>query len=206
VTPLASSAEAGETPGLTLPLSDPAHFFNAPLVAPLSRSPAEALGVSGVEHLLNVLHLDKRLQQARLLTLLLPPEKAASTSAEQTTRALHRYVELRLERERRELRNTYRYGWKVTGIALLLLTVCVGLASVFTSELTEGMRPLTRTTFEYGFEIIGWVLLWHPIDVLAFVPLAIRARIVALQTLAAVTVAIHADRTAVDESRIGEPQ
>jgi hypothetical protein len=199
---LTSSKEAGDVAELKIPLSDPADLFNAPPVAPLSRSPAEVLGVSGVEHLLSMLHMDQRLQQARLLTLLLPPEKAASVSAERTTRALHRHVEMRLERERRELRNTYRYGWKVTGITLLLLAVCLGLASVFTSDLTGGMRPLVRSTFEYGFEIIGWVLLWHPIDVLAFVPLAIRARILALQTLATVTVAIQADPTAVDEDGI----
>jgi hypothetical protein len=200
------SRATGDVAELKLPLSDLADLFNAPPVAPLSRSPAEVLGVSGVEHLLNLLHMDKGLQQSHLLTLLLPPEKAASVSAEQATRALHRHVEMRLERERRELRNTYRYGWRVTGITLLLLALCLGLASVFTSELTAGLRPLVRSTFEYGFEIIGWVLLWHPIDVLAFVPLAIRARIEALQTLAAVTVVIQADRTAPNENRIEEAQ
>src|SRR5262249_31522655 len=155
---------------LMLALTDLSHLFNALRVEPLSRSPTEVLGVSGVDYLLNQLHMDKRRLQARTLTLLLPLEKISSASAEQVTRALHRVAELRLERERAELRNTYRYGWKVTGLALIMLAVCLALSHVFTSEWTEWMRPLTRTMFEYGFEIIGWVLLWHPIDVLAFVP------------------------------------
>ena len=53
------------------------------------------------------------------------------------------------------------------------------------------MRPLLRKTLEYGFEIMGWVLLWHPIDVLVFTPLDIRYRIHALQTLASVNVVIR---------------
>jgi Na+/H+-dicarboxylate symporter len=105
---------------------------------------------------------------------------------------------LRIERERRELRNTYRNGWQMTGIAVILLAVCLGLASIFTSDLTEKLRPLTRRTFEYGFEIIGWVLLWHPIHVLAFAPLPIRARISALHALASMDVVIRADQAAAD--------
>jgi len=89
-----------------------------------------------------------------------------------------------------QLRNL---GLKVAVFALVMLTICLALSSLFTSDLTEGMRPLVRTTFEYGFEIIGWVILWHPIDVLVFSPVAIRARLAALQTLATVDIVILAE-------------
>jgi hypothetical protein len=181
-----------------LALTDLSHLFNAPPVEPLSRSPVEVLGVSGVDYLLDQLQMDNHRHQARTLTLLLPTEKISPACAEQVTRALHRVAELRLERERRELRNTYRYGWKVTGVALILLAICLALAHLFTSDWTEWMRPLTRTTFEYGFEIIGWVLLWHPIDVLVFVPLTIRARIAALQALVAANVTVRVDPNSED--------
>jgi len=82
---------------------------------------------------------------------------------------------------------------KVAVFALVMLTICLALSSLFASDLTEGMRPLVRTTFEYGFEIIGWVILWHPIDVLVFSPVAIRARLAALQTLATVDIVILAE-------------
>jgi hypothetical protein len=166
---------------IALPLTDIAHLFNAPRIDPLSRSPAEVFGISGIDHLLSLLHMDKQRQRARKLALLLPPGKVPPASAAEIGRALRHVVELRIERERRELRGTYRSGWQMTAIAVILLAICLGLASIFTSDLTEGLRPLTRQTFEYGFEIIGWVLLWYPIDVLAFAPLAIRARITALQ-------------------------
>jgi hypothetical protein len=181
---------------LILVLSDPAHLFNAPPINPLSSSAAEVLGVSGVEYLLNLLHMDKVRQRARTLVLSLPPEKAVSAIAEPTMRALHHYAEARIDKERRELRNTYRYGWKVTSVAVLLLAICLALSSLFASEVTEGMRPLLRKTLEYGFEIVGWVMLWHPIEVLGFTPLSLRSRITALQTLASIDVAIRADRRA----------
>ena len=192
VSSLNDTADSGE---LALHLTEIEHVFNAPRIDPMSRSPAEVLGVSGVDYLLSRLHMDKKRQRARTLSLLLPPEKARDALAEETTRALHRFAEWRIEQQRRELRNTYRYGWKVTGVAIVILAVCLALSSVFTSELTEGMRPLLRTTFGYGLEIIGWVMLWHPIEVLGFTPLAFRSRIAALQTLVAVEVVIQADET-----------
>jgi hypothetical protein len=182
--------EPMETEELLLQLEDVSHLFNAPSLAPLSSGPTEGLGVSGVAHLLNLLHLDKKRQRLRTLSLQLPAEKAASASPEQLTEAVRRHAQWRIEHEQREMRNTYRYGWKVTGFALVMLAVCLALSSLFASDLTEWMRPLIRKTFEYGFEIIGWVLLWHPIDLLVFTPVAIRARLAALKTLASVDVVI----------------
>jgi Na+/H+-dicarboxylate symporter len=64
---------------------------------------------------------------------------------------------------------------------IIMLAICLGLSALFASDLTEWMRPLLRRTFEAGFEIIGWVILWHPIQVLVFAPVAIRVRLAALR-------------------------
>jgi hypothetical protein len=178
---------------LILPLTDPEHLFNAPRVDPTFPGPLEGLGISGFDHLLSLLHLDSKCQRARTLKLLLPPETAATASAEKITRALRRHAAWRIERELRDRRNTYRYGWRVAGFAVVVLAGCLALSSLFASEVTQGMGPLIRKTFEYGFEIIGWVILWHPIDVLVFSPVAIRARLAALQCLASLEIVIHAE-------------
>ena len=187
------TSELEKTVELVLQLNDVAHLFNAPRIDPLSPGPVEGLGISGVEYLLNQLHLDKTRQRADTLTLHLPAEKASDVSVEQITSGLRRYAGWRIERERRELRNTNRYGLKVAGFAIVMLLICLALSSLFASDLTEWMSPLIRKTFEYGFEIIGWVILWHPIDVLVFAPVAMRARISALQTIASLNVVICAD-------------
>ena len=192
ISPPDKAADAAE---LVLPLTEIAQLFNAPQIEPLSPSPPEVLGISGVDYLLSLLHLDKKLQRARKLLLQLPPGKTTVALATQTTRALHRLAEWRIEQQRRELRDTYRYGWKAAGMAVVILATCLALSSLFTSDLTGGMRPLIRKTFEYGFEIVGWVILWHPIDVLVFAPLSIRARIASLQTLAEVEVVTLPDQT-----------
>jgi hypothetical protein len=183
---------------LILPLSDLSHLFNAPpQVDPSSPSPAEVLGTSGVDYALSLLHLNKLMQRdTSTLALLLPPRDAQAATPQQVQANLRRLIDFRIERERRELRNTYRYGWKVAGIAFIALALCLGMSSLFSSQMTENMRPLLRKTLEYGFEIVGWVMLWHPIDVLGYTPLAIRSRIRAMEALGAMEVVIRTQEPA----------
>lgn len=178
-------------PEYVLPLSKVAHFFNPPPIDPLSPSPAEALGVSGFEYVLSQLHLNPKGRRIDRLVLVLPAAEAAAAQSSTLTQALHRFAELRIERERRELATTYRYGTRVAGLSLLILAICIALSSLFASDYTEWMRPILRHTFEYGFEIIGWVMLWHPIDVLCFNVLQIHIRIAPLKTLASIPVEIR---------------
>jgi hypothetical protein len=175
---------------LVLRLTDPAHLFNAPPIDPLSPSEAEVLGVSGADHLINLLSTPATRERKKTLVLELPAP--AATSAESITAALHRLAAVRIERDRRELSNTYRYGWKVLCVSFVLLAVCLTMSYLFGSDLTAGMRPLLRKLFEYGFEIMGWVIMWHPIDVLVFNPLAIRHRIRPLIALTKLNVIIRA--------------
>jgi hypothetical protein len=179
---------------LILPLSNLSHLFNAPpQIDPSSPSPAEVLGTSGVDYAFSLLHLNKPMQRdARTLVLLLPADSGVQAQQPKQIEAnLRRLIDFRIQRERRELRNTYVYGWKVAGIAFIALALCLGMSSLFSSEMTANMRPLLRKTLEYGFEIVGWVMLWHPIDVLGYTPLAIRSRIRALQALGAMDVTIR---------------
>jgi hypothetical protein len=177
---------------LILPLADPVHLFNAPSINPAFPGPLEGLGISGVDYLLGLLQLNGRNSGDRKLTLVLPREKAIDFPAEEARRLLRQHVYWRLEREHRELRITQRYGWRVAGFALITLAFCLAMSSIFASEMTRALSPLIRKTLEYGFEIIGWVVLWHPIDVLVFSPVAIRARITALRSLESMPVEVLA--------------
>lgn len=178
-------------PELELALNDIMDLFNAPRVDPFSHGPLEGCGASGVDHLLSYLYIDKTLQRASRLTLILPADKAAACTAASVTDALWRHAQLKIEREERDMRNSFRYGWRVAGFSIIMLAICLGLSSVFASEFTEWMRPVIRRTFEAGFEIMGWVILWHPIQVLVFAPVAIRVRLAALRTLTNLNVVIR---------------
>jgi hypothetical protein len=182
-----------DTTDLVLPLTDVSHLFNAPRVDPLSRSPAEVLGTSGVDYLFSLLHMNWKRARSRRLVVLLPPEKVTAASAAQATRGLHRVMAYRIERELLELRSLHRHGWKVTGIAVLLLAACLGISSLFRSDVTSGLGPLLRQTLESGFEIVGWVLLWRPIELLGYVPVGIRFRIATLRAIRSMDVEIRPD-------------
>ena len=165
-----------------LPMRDMAHMFNAPPVDPLSPSPPEVLGISGARYVLQQLET-RRQVKAETLHVVLPNDKVTPGLAEQTQHAFERYAEYRIQEQQALASETRRRGWRVTVASLVLLAFFLTLANFFASEATEGMRPLFRQTLEYGFEIIGWVMLWHPIEALVFEPIAIKHKITALRRL-----------------------
>src|SRR5947208_1045408 len=125
-----SSQEIADGGELLLPLTDLSHQFNSPDIEPLTPNRPEVVGISGVEYLLNLFHMDKKLQRARTLVIELPATHVAAAEADSTAQALRRYTASRIARARRELRSTYLYGWRITGLALLLLAVCLSLSSL----------------------------------------------------------------------------
>jgi hypothetical protein len=186
-----ASEPLSQPPGnFVLPMCDMAHMFNAPPVDPLSSSPPEILGISGASYVLGQLET-RRQVKAEILHILLPDGKITSGLAEQTRHALERYAEYRIHEQQALASETRRRGWRVTVASLVLLAFFLSLANFFGSEATEGMRPLLRQTLEYGFEIVGWVMLWHPIEALVFEPIAIKHKITALRRLMQLQIAVE---------------
>jgi|SRR5215831_5200991 len=172
---------------LLLPITDLTHMFNAPAVNPLSRGLPEILGVSGVEYLLHQF----RHKDTSTLRLVLPEREIIPGLAEQVQRALRRFAESRIQQQQTLMRETRRRGWKITGAALVVLAIFLSLSSLFGSEMAQVIPSLLRKTLEYGFEIIGWVMLWRPIEILVFEPIALRDNIAALRKLAELRVLIY---------------
>jgi hypothetical protein len=180
---------------LEITLTDAVQMFNAPAVNPLSACVPEQRGMAGVDCLLEDLELRAPPVAPRELIVRLPAESAAPETAERLRQALKAHLAVRIERHEQGIRAAARYGWRVFALALVLLAVCLGLSSLFASEATEALPKWIRHTFEYGFEIVGWVMMWHPVEVLLFEPVRLRRKLRALQALAAATAVVQ-DRAA----------
>ena len=57
---------------------------------------------------------------------------------------------------------------------MLILLVCVGVSSVFRSETITFLPPLINSALGEGFNVIGWVMLWRPVETYFFSPIPIR--------------------------------
>lgn len=178
--PQMSAVSNAET--LELPLRDMSQMFNAPPVDPLSPGLPESLGITGVEYVLQQLEI-KRPMKLTTLKLVVPQGKFSPELGSQVEHALRSFAERRIPQLQILIHETRRQGWRLTGVAVLLLAFFLALATLFASEYTEWLRPLIRKTLEYGSEIIGWVMLWYPIEVLVFQPIPIKGRMKALRRL-----------------------
>jgi hypothetical protein len=173
---------------LVLPIADPAHLFNASPIDPLSPGVPEVLGVSGVDYVLSQLETTSR---ARTLALVVPESEDTADLASHSERSLRRYAQYRIQQDETALRDVRRRGWRATLLALVLLAAFLGLASLVGTDIASGIPRVLRTAMAHGLEILAWVMLWHPIELVVFSPLLLRDKIAALGRLERLQVVVR---------------
>ena len=79
--------------------------------------------------------------------------------------AIHRHFCYRREQSQKKYRRTLQYGWRILFIALGLLAVIFSL-----TEIALHFIPDNRLVqfFRESFIILGWVVLWRPLELLLY--------------------------------------
>jgi len=149
-------------------------LFTAPDTDPLAPHEGEVMGEPALRRVARKLMAARRMSGARTLVVLLPENKIEPGLAERTRLALVRYCTLKLEDNDAELQVMRREAGRLLLRGVLILLVCVGVSSVFRSEAITFLPPLLSSALGEGFNVIGWVMLWRPVETYFFNPIPIR--------------------------------
>src|SRR3954447_17679954 len=170
-----SASEAGvENQELVVRVGEISHLFTAPDTDPLAQHEGEVMGEPALLRLVRRLLAARKMDDNIKLVVLLPVDKIEPGRAERARAALTRYCTLKLEDNDAQLRITRREAARLLLRGLLILAVCVALSSLFRSEVITFLPPFLRNTLGEGFNVIGWVMLWRPVEAYFFDPLPIR--------------------------------
>jgi hypothetical protein len=149
-------------------------LFTAPHTDPLSQHEGEVMGEPALLRVARRLMAAGKLGDAQKLTVLLPADKIEPGLAERAGAALVRYCTLKLEDNDAQLRIMRREAVRLLARGLLILAVCVALSSLFRGETLTFVPPFIGNALGEGFNVIGWVMLWRPVEAFFFNPLPIR--------------------------------
>jgi len=149
-------------------------LFTAPDTDPLAQHEGEVMGEPALQRVVRKLMAARKMDSTRKLVVLLPSEKFESALAQRTRAALERYCTLKLEDNDAELEIMRRDAERLLLRGILILLVCVGVSSLFRSDTIAFLPPLINNALGEGFNVIGWVMLWRPIEAYFFNPIPIR--------------------------------
>ncbi|HTT38763.1 MAG TPA: hypothetical protein VMH32_13975 [Burkholderiales bacterium] len=189
---------------LVVQVADIKHLFTAPDTDPLAQHEGEVMGEPALLRVVRRLMAAGNLGTGGKLVVLLPTAKTEPGLAERTHAALVRFCTLRLDDNDAELRILRREAARLLLRGLLILAICMGLSSLFRGDTITFLPPLIRNTLGEGFNVIGWVMLWRPVETYFFNPLPIRASSAALRFLRSLQVEIRAQPAPVDAARASE--
>ena len=149
-------------------------LFAAPDTGPLAQHEGEVMGEPALRRVARKLMAARKMSGERKLIVLLPEDKIEPGLAERARMALVRYCTLKLEDNDAELRLMRRDAGRLLLRGMVILLVCVGISSVFRSETITFLPPLINNALGEGFNVIGWVMLWRPVETYFFNPIPIR--------------------------------
>jgi hypothetical protein len=159
---------------LVVRVSEVRDLFTAPDTDPLAQHEGEVMGEPALLRLARNLMAERKMQGVRKLVVVLPGDKIEPGLAERVQAALKRYCTLKLEDNDAQLRLMRREAGRLLLRGMLILLVCVGVSSVFRSETITFLPPLINNALGEGFNVIGWVMLWRPVEAYFFNPIPIR--------------------------------
>jgi hypothetical protein len=170
----APSDAFAEDSNLVVRVGDIRDLFTAPDTDPLAQNEGEVMGEPALLRVARKLMAAGKMSGARKLVVLLPDDKIVPGLAERAGRALQRYCTLKLEDNDAQLRLMRREAGGLLLRGMLILLVCVGVSSVFRSGTITFLPPIINNALGEGFNVIGWVMLWRPVETYFFNPLPIR--------------------------------
>lgn len=94
-----------------------------------------------------------------------PQEKINTSNQIAAEKMLHHYFQTQLEEITMNKSLFYRNAFRVFRNALLFLTVCMAIVAILSNEhFLPSLPPLIRKVLTEGFTVIGWVVLWRPVE------------------------------------------
>ena len=154
-----SNKKVYETP---LRLHDINHLFDEPDISPFSDYYEPYSFKAGMDYVVDELYSHPSAEQIKL-TVLLPAEQITPDLEAKTLKAVRKYSEAWAQNARQG-QDIARYkGLRTLRVGILAFIVLNGLALWFDAYTGFGIRLLSE-----GLIIGAWVLLWWPLDALAF--------------------------------------
>jgi hypothetical protein len=159
---------------ITVPVSDVRHLFVAPDTDPLAQHEGEVMGEPALLRVVRKLMAAREMSGVHKLVVLLPRDRLEPDLDVRTRVAVERYCKLKIEDNDAQLRVMRREAGILLLRGILILLACMGLSALFSSDTITALPPLVSSTLGEGFNVIGWVMLWRPIEAYFFNPLPIR--------------------------------
>lgn len=154
---------------MTIMIRDIEQLYTAPSMDPFSDLEVELFGESAFQRVLKQLEPGFWRKSGKLrLVIQLPKEKIKPGLDEKVMAAIDRYAELRTKDNDLAARNERWNGLRRLIVAIL---VSLGIFAISALLVNTLLSDLPRDVYSllYGFiALVVWVLVWNPIDILAF--------------------------------------
>jgi hypothetical protein len=176
---------------LTVQVDKIEHLFVPPDTDPLAQHEGEVMGEPALRRVVRRLMAERKMASTGKLVVLLPQDRIKPGLTERVRAALVRYCTLKIEDNTAELAVMRRQAARLLARGILILIVCIGISTGIQSDAVTVLPPLLKSALGEGFNVIGWVMLWRPVEAFFFNPLPLRTSTEVHQFLGSLSIEIR---------------
>lgn len=177
---------------IVLQFSDIRDLFIAPERDVFAHDEARFTGQSGLERVVRRLGTVSSKSKVPNIKVVLPSEKMVPGLEHKVRSVINRYCTLKIEENERHAKLLRQRGRHALFRGLFFLGICTALAALIRSPLFVFIPDFIQTVLSDGFTIIGWVVLWHPVEAFLYDPATVRQENEIYQFLQRIKVTITA--------------
>ena len=158
---------------ITLHLDDIRDLFVAPEIDPFSEHETAFMGQSGLERVVSRLIEVPTKHPVPRIIVKLPKEKITPDLQSIVHKTINRYAETKIAENNHRRKVLRASGLRELWPGLIFLTVCLVLAAIIKSSFLP-LSDSIKSILAEGFTIIGWVVLWYPVEAFLYGPSELR--------------------------------
>ncbi len=149
---------------ITIKIHDLKNLFIAPKQNPLSNYECIRSGEAALPRAIRFHDVMGTWDHVKLI-IQLPYNKIESMKVDTIHDSLHQYLKGLLEENQFNLFIFRRNAIRIFRNAFLFLAFCMALITIIGNEtFLPNMPPFLRTVLVEGFTVVGWVVLWRPLE------------------------------------------
>ena len=109
----------------------------------------------------------KEFKKLEEIEIYLPSSVVSEDNIEKIRLLIHRYLHFQMEEDNKKMVLFKHNTFRIFRNAILFLIVCMAIVTIIGMEtFVPNLPPLMRSVLVEGFTVVGWVVMWRPIELI----------------------------------------
>lgn len=136
----------------------------------------------------------KEYKTIEIIDIYLPSTISQENNVEKIRHFIHHYLHFQIKENSKKMMLFKQNTFRIFRNAILFLMMCMGIVTIIGMEtFLPNLPPLMRSVLVEGFTVVGWVVMWRPVELFLNQWTALKMEMQLYKKLLKADIKMHSD-------------